>query len=153
MLSHTHPSAHGFTLVELILVLLLIGVLGAVAAPRMFRVADFAAVGARQQTLAVLRYAQKTAIAQRRTVCVAVNANGLALTMDAAVPPAGVCGAALALPFAAPAPVGMNATVGVAAINAFGFLPLGSTDQPGAITIAIAGAAPVTVGAETGYVR
>ena len=153
MLSHTHPSAHGFTLVELILVLLLIGVLGAVAMPGMFRMAAFSAAGARQQTLVALRYAQKTAIAQRRTVCVAVTANGLALTMDAAVPPAGACGAALALPFAAPDPVAMNATVNGAAIAAFGFLPPGSTNQANAITIAIAGAAPVTVGAETGYAR
>lgn len=61
--------AGGFTLVELIIVIVLLGVLAVVAAPRMFNSNDFYARGFHDESMALLRYAQKTAIAQRRTVC------------------------------------------------------------------------------------
>ena len=63
-------ASGGFTLVELIMVLVLLGALAVVAAPRFFNTGDFYARGFHDETLALLRYAQKTAIAQRRTVCV-----------------------------------------------------------------------------------
>ena len=67
----SHGAAtRGFTLVELIIVIVLLGVLAVVAAPRIFNNADFYARGFHDETMALLRYAQKTAIAQRRTVCV-----------------------------------------------------------------------------------
>ena len=72
--SHRHQ---GFTLVELIMVIVLLGILAAVAAPRMFNTTDFYARGFHDETLAYLRYAQKTAIAQRRTVCVTFSAAGV----------------------------------------------------------------------------
>lgn len=74
----------GFTLVELVMVVVLIGVLAVVAAPRIFNTNDFNARGFHDETLAMLRYAQKTAIAQRRTVCVTFGANTLALAIAAA---------------------------------------------------------------------
>ena len=61
----------GFTLIELIMVIVMLGVLAVFAAPRIFNSSDFYAMGFHDETLALLRYAQKTAIAQRRTVCVA----------------------------------------------------------------------------------
>ena len=60
----------GFTLIELVMVILILGVLSAYAAPRMFNSGDFYARGFHDETLSILRYAQKAAIAQRRTVCV-----------------------------------------------------------------------------------
>ena len=60
----------GFTLIELIMVIIILGVLAVFAAPRLFDSRDFYARGFHDETLAYLRYAQKTAIAQRRTVCV-----------------------------------------------------------------------------------
>ena len=60
----------GFTLIELIMVIIMLGVLAVFAAPRMFDSSDFYARGFHDETLALLRYAQKAAIAQRRTVCV-----------------------------------------------------------------------------------
>lgn len=69
---HRHGvAARGFTLVELIIVIVLMGVLAVVAAPRLINNTDFYARGFHDETMALLRYAQKTAVAQRRTVCVA----------------------------------------------------------------------------------
>lgn len=67
-------KTRGITLIELVMVIVLLGILAVVAAPRMFGSADFYARGFHDETLALLRYAQKTAIAQRRTVCVAFSA-------------------------------------------------------------------------------
>ena len=71
--SHRRQGGRGFTLVELIMVIVIMGVLAVYAAPRMFSNADFYARGFHDETLALLRYAQKTAIAQRRMVCVNFN--------------------------------------------------------------------------------
>ncbi len=74
----------GFTLIELIMVIVLLGVLAVFAAPRIFNSSDFNARGFHDETLALLRYAQKTAIAQRRTVCVAFTTNSAALNIASA---------------------------------------------------------------------
>lgn len=77
---HRTPFSHrhqGFTLVELIIVIVLLGILSAYAVPRIFNTTDFYARGFHDETLAYLRYAQKTAIAQRRTVCVDFSASGV----------------------------------------------------------------------------
>ena len=72
----------GFTLIELIMVIVLVGVLAVFAAPRLFNSTDFYARGFHDETLAFLRFAQKTAIAQRRTVCVSFTINSATLKVD-----------------------------------------------------------------------
>ena len=72
---------HGFTLIELIMVMVMLGVLAVFAAPRIFNSNDFSARGFHDETLALLRYAQKTAIAQRHTVCVTFPSNISATVM------------------------------------------------------------------------
>lgn len=74
-------SLRGFTLVELIMVIVIMGVLAVYAMPRMFNSQDFYARGFHDETMAYLRYAQKTAIAQRRTVCVSFGSNSLTLAV------------------------------------------------------------------------
>ena len=59
----------GFTLIELIMVIVILGVLAVFATP-MLRTDDFNARGFHDETMALLRYAQKSAVAQRRMVCV-----------------------------------------------------------------------------------
>jgi len=75
----TRRDEGGFTLIELIMVIVMLGILAVFAAPRMFNSEDFYARGFHDETLALLRYAQKTAIAQRRTVCVDFSASSITL--------------------------------------------------------------------------
>lgn len=86
----------GFTLVELVMVLVLLGVLAIALVPRI-NSQDFGARGFHDETLAFLRYAQKTAVAQRRTVCVAFTANTVTLTVVAAPASTDCLGGAVAL--------------------------------------------------------
>lgn len=80
----------GFTLIELIMVMVMLGVLAVFAAPRIFSTSDVYARGFHDETLSYLRYAQKAAVAQRRMVCATFDTtstpNSLVLTMENPTP-------------------------------------------------------------------
>lgn len=59
-------GAAGFTLVELVVIMIVVGILAAVVMPRMSLIGGFSARGYADQIEAYLRYAQKSALAQRR---------------------------------------------------------------------------------------
>lgn len=86
----------GFTLVELIAVLVVGGIVAAFAMPRFFQQDSFDARSFADQNVSMLRYAQKLAIAQNRPVFVLLNGSRIALCFSAAceaanrvLPPAG----------------------------------------------------------------
>lgn len=82
-LANGTPSQRGFTMTELITVMVIIGVLAAMVAPRFFDRNTFDSRGFYDQTISTLRYAQKTAISQHRLVCVAFTPNSITLTQVA----------------------------------------------------------------------
>ena len=136
----------GFTMIELITVMLVVGVLAVVVLPRFADRGDFQARGFQDETRALLRYAQKSAIAQRRNVCVALGGTGVSLTIDSNTPADGNCDTALAPPSTARGGSGLVPSVG-----SFKFQPLGDTDQAANITATITGTT-ITVDFRTGYV-
>lgn len=144
---------HGFTLVELVAIMVVAGILLAVASPRFFSAATFSARGYGDQTAAFLRYAQKLAIARHGAVHVQADGGVLSLCLDATVPcPSGrdVAGPDGAAPYQVSAPYG----VGLALVGGnFSFDAQGRPSGGRTLTISGGTATTLTVEAETGYVH
>ncbi len=87
----------GFTMAELVIVMVLVGVLAAVALPRLFDLNQFSARGVHDFVVASLRYAQKSAVAMRRNVCVAISASQVTITFASTSGVDQTCAAANAL--------------------------------------------------------
>lgn len=82
-MSRTSRHQTGFTLVELIAVVVLLGILAALAAPRFFDRRIFDTRMFADQSRALIRQAQKVAIAQNRNVYVRLNGSSVALCFTA----------------------------------------------------------------------
>lgn len=78
----------GFTIVELITVIVLVGVLAAIGVPRLMGENFTTAVVFGDQVASALRLAQKSAVARRRLVCVEITAGTLRLRVRTAPGPA-----------------------------------------------------------------
>jgi MSHA pilin protein MshC len=152
-------------MVELIVVMVLIGILGAIGAARFFNRTGFDASAFAEQIAAMLRYAQKLAVAQNRQVYVQASGQGLKLCYTAANP----CAApdqVLAAPGAGSAnsvPGGVTVTVSPAGSASFYFNGLGrpylatdtgeSSFEGLALTVSGDGVSrTISVAQETGYV-
>lgn len=81
-------TQRGFTLVELVVIMLIVGIMAIAVVPRMDSLRGFDEIGFRDQVRATLEYARKSAVAGRRYVCVGVIAGnaGLVVTRDQSDP-------------------------------------------------------------------
>lgn len=154
----------GFTLVELVVTMIIVGILAVIIMPRFSEQSTFDARSFADQTLAALRYAQKSAIAQRRRVCVAFSAANvqpatvtLRIEPNFTPNPADPCSSPLsgpngATPYTITAPDGISFSTLTPNATANFFDPSG---RPAfGQTIQVSGtSSSITVEPETGYVR
>jgi len=154
-------NQRGFTLVELITVIVILGIISAVAVPRFFDSNTFQSRGFYDQVISTLRYAQKTAIAQHRFVCVAFTTSSITLTYDP-TPPSAAHVAATCPGLDLTSPTGQipyrvtspTANVTLSGYSDFNFNALGKPSAAQSnITVSGYSATPVAVAAETGYVH
>ena len=147
----------GFTIVELVVTIVVVSLIAAIVFPRFVGKDSFSSRGFFDQAQAVVRYAQKLAIAQRRTVYVCVNAPAAG---DISASSASGCATQLSDPSgqplkaSAPSGVALTITQGSSPTN---FNGLGQPNAALTITLvsSIAGdpARQIVVEAETGYVH
>ena len=140
-------AARGFTLIELVMVIGIAAILAAVAFSRI-NVSSFDTEGFANRAIAMVRYAQKTAISQRRTVFVVATSGNLKLCYADSV-----CGTPVREPpgtnaFSYNAPSGVTLSVVTISFDA-----LGRPSAGGAITVTGDVARTITIEAETGYVH
>lgn len=146
-------SCRGFTIVEMVVTIAILGLLAAVLGPRFSGRDAFASRGFHDEAQSVVRYAQKTAVAWRRPVFVCISATAVSAGATAG------CGAPLVHPatgaaLTATAPSGVTLTP-----LSFGFDGAGRPSPNAQVTIAFAStvagdpARRIVVEAETGYVH
>jgi len=147
--------ARGFTLVELILVIAIVGIVSFVAAVRLADRGLTDAHGHAERIAALLRQAQKTAIAQRRPVHVGIDA--AAGRVRACFDP--LPGCAQPLPSPASGTLDLTAPAGVSLIaggGGFSFDGLGRPSLAATLEIRTFGGGhsfALWVEADSGYVR
>lgn len=135
VLAEQNKNQRGFTLVELITVMVIIGILAVAVLPRFFTVSEFEDRGSADQVRSMLRFAQKTAIAQHRPITLTVSGNAADPNCTTTL-----VGADLTCL------VRSSATAAVVTFNALGQ----RTSAAGVITV---GGVNITIEAETGYVH
>lgn len=151
------PASAGFTLAELVMVLVLVGLLAVVALPRFSGSSEFRNIAFRDEVAAALRYAQKSAVSHRRLVCAVFTPSSVTLHI-AATNPAAACGSAtLNGPDGKTAFAQAGSDLMAGGLPTLHFQPSGLvTSAAGVVmthTVGISGASAVTVVGATGHVE
>jgi MSHA pilin protein MshC len=136
----------GFTLVELVVIIMILGILAVVVMPRLTDSSAFDARGFSDELAALVRFGQKVAIAQHRNVYVVTSGGAVSLCFDAA------CSQPVPNPaggnFTKAAPSGVSLTGASLSFDA-----LGKPSAPATFTVGATGftSRTLTVEKETGY--
>ena len=143
--------AEGFTLPELVAVVVVMSIMAVVTLPRLWG-STIDELGFYDDTLSALRFAQRTAVTQQRTVCATFTASQLTLTYASAYGST-TCDQPLARPAStAQYQVTAPASTSYTAASTFRFDRLGVPNMSQTITFS-GGGRSLVVEADTGYVH
>jgi MSHA pilin protein MshC len=147
-MSRTHRAAAGFTLIELVTVIGIATILSALAIARI-NTQSFDTEGFANRAAAMVRYAQKIAISQRRTVAVVITSSNIKLCYTDTA-----CSGGMVHEPPGTNDFSFNTPSGVAlGGSSLTFNALGKPNAGGSITVTGDVVRTITVEAETGYVH
>ena len=136
---------NGFTLVELITVMVLLGVLAVVGSAKFFGQSSFSDTRYHQEVLSAFRYAQKIAIASQCDVVITLGANSYALTYSGSAS----CTGNVKHP-SGQGNYSDSGTSDISPVSTYTFDASGGGSPSGSFTV---GGRTITVEAVTGYVH
>ena len=152
------PSRNrGFTIIELVTVMVIVGVLAITVMPSFSAGTGFQAVTFNEQLRAALRLAQKTAVSHRRLVCATLASTSVTLYI-AGTNPAVACGTTTIAGNTGSSTYATSSSATLSPTTTLYFQPAGtiSTDLAGSSTanlsITVTGMPAITVQGATGYV-
>lgn len=139
----------GFTLVELIVVILITGILSVSITPRFFGVASYGSRQATDELLSALRYSQQMAMNRGGDIHLILTANNFTVQLADGTDLRSPGGR---IPYTKSFPNNINATADTIRYNALG-QPVNATNVPLTTntTININGSPAITIEANTGY--
>jgi MSHA pilin protein MshC len=160
----TLSNNRGFTLTELIVTLIVIGVLAVFVVPKLDGMSAMRQRTEYDKVVSAIAYARKAAVARRRYACVSVAGAAVTLTIDSnppestSTPFGGLCPFSTALDLAArdkDCSASNQTCLKYASMSAtpstFQFDPLGRASAT--VSISMPGFSPIKVEGETGYVH